>query len=133
MPEGTTLPEKVTSGGSRLQSLLQQFNEAVPSICVERALAFTRSHKDTEGQDLILRRARSFRATCENIPVTIFEHELIVGTPGAMQRPGPVCPEISWKWLKDELDTIGSRSGDPYGVTEQQKKSLREEVFPYWR
>ncbi|KAA3626437.1 MAG: glycyl radical protein [Proteobacteria bacterium] len=118
---------------SRLQKLLQQYNEAAPSICIERALAFTRSHKKTEGQALILRRAKSFREVCETIPVTIFEHELIVGTPGAMQRPGSLCPEISCNWLEGELDTIGTRAGDPYEMTEQQKKLLKEEVFPYWR
>ena len=84
-----------------------------PSLCVERALAFTRSHRRTEGLPLIVRRAKAFREVCESIPVIIFDHELVVGTPGAMQRPGPLCPEISWKWIADELDTVQTRSRRP--------------------
>ncbi|MGD8561833.1 MAG: glycyl radical protein [Desulfarculaceae bacterium] len=118
---------------SRIRKLLDQFNQAPPSICVERALAFTRSHQKSEGKNILLRRALAFREVCQNLPLAILDHELLVGTPGAMQRPGPVCPEISWKWLEEELDSIDSRARDPYLLTKEQKKILRQEIFPYWR
>lgn len=117
----------------RIEKLRKQFKNAAPSVCIERALAFTRSHKKTEGQPLITRRAKAFKEVCESIPVIIFDDELIVGTPGAMRRPGPLCPEISWKWMKDEMDTIQSRDRDPYQLTLEQKKLLKDEIFPYWR
>lgn len=124
--------EEALIAQGRIERLRRQFDYAAPSICVERALAFTRSHQKTEGLPLIVRRAKAFKEVCESIPVVIFDDELIVGTPGAMQRPGPMCPEISWKWLLDEMDTIQSRPADPYVLTEQQKKLLKEEIFPYW-
>jgi formate C-acetyltransferase len=127
-----TIVEETFVTGSRIEKLKRQFNSAVPSICIERALAFTRSHKKTEGLPLIVRRARAFREVCESVPIVILDDELIVGSPGAMQRPGPMCPEISWKWLMDEMDTVQSRPGDPYVLTEEQKKLLKKEVFPYW-
>lgn len=124
--------KETVAARSRIERLKTQFNRAAPTICVERALAFTRSHKRTEGLPLIVRRAKAFRDVCESIPVLILDSELIVGSPGAMQRPGPMCPEISWKWLMDEIDTIQSRPSDPYLLTEEQKKLLTREVFPYW-
>lgn len=128
--EGSRIEE---GRSGRIERLKNQFNRAMPSICVERALAFTNSHKKTEGQPLIVRRAKAFREACENIPVIIFDDELVVGTPGAMQRPGPLCPEMSWRWLEDELDTIQSRQRDPYRLTEEQKDILKNEIFPYWK
>ena len=130
--KSVTIVQRVSESVDRIQALKAQFNEAAPSICIERALAFTRSHQKTEGLPLIVRRARAFREVCDNVPCVIFDGELIVGTPGAMQRPGPLCPEISWKWVKEELDTIQERSRDPYVLTKAQKDALTEEIFPYW-
>lgn len=131
MATSLVIEESLATGG-RIQKLVARFNDAAPSVCIERALAFTASHEATEGLPLIVRRAKAFREVCERIPVVIFDDELVVGSPGAVQRPGSLCPEISWKWLRDELDTIGSRAGDPYGLTEEQKELLERKVFPYW-
>ena len=124
--------DKVATTADRIVRLKRQFNAAAPSICIERALAFTRSHQKTEGLPVIVRRAKAFREVCESIPILILDDELIVGSPGAMQRPGPMCPEISWKWLLEEMDTIQTRPGDPYVLTERQKQLLREDILPYW-
>ena len=32
------------------------------------------------------------------------------------------CPEISWRWLEAELDTIHKRYQDPYVIDEQDKQ-----------
>ena len=128
------IKEQPTNGSTkRIEKLKSRFFKAKPSLCIERAVAFTRSYRETEGEIPILRRAKAFREVCQSIPVTIFDHELVVGTPGAFHRSGTLCPEISWKWLAEELETLDTRDRDPYRVTEAQKKTLQEEIFPYWQ
>ena len=58
---------------SRTQRLKRAYLAAKPTICMERALAFTRSHKETEGEALTIRRAKAFRKACETISVKIFD------------------------------------------------------------
>lgn len=52
--------------------------------------------------------------------------------PGGGPRVGAFSPDISWRWLRDELDTIAHRPQDPFYISEDDKKVLREEIFPYW-
>ena len=52
-----------------------------PRVALERAIYFTESFKVTEGQPLVLRWAKALKHVAENISVTIFDDELIVGRP----------------------------------------------------
>jgi formate C-acetyltransferase len=60
-----------------------------PRVTLERAILFTESFKTTEGQPLVLRWAKALKHIADNIPVTIFDDELIVGrpTPGSAATP----------------------------------------------
>lgn len=117
----------------RIRKLKDAFNKAQPSICIERAKLFTKSCRETEGQPTILRRAKAFRHVCLNIPVTIFDDELIVGCTGKFRRSAAICPEMSWQWVDREIESFPTRNQDPYLITEEQIKTLREEIFPYWK
>jgi pyruvate formate-lyase/glycerol dehydratase family glycyl radical enzyme len=123
-------PRPVTD---RVQRLRDEYFTYRPVICLERALSYTRSYRETGGLAVALRRAYAFRRVCEEKSVTILDDELIVGMPAGQPRAGVFCPEISWGWLEDELDTIATREQDPYGITEDQKATFREEIAPYWR
>jgi formate C-acetyltransferase len=117
----------------RVQRLRDDYFSYRPAICLERALAYTRSYRETEGLAVPLRRAYAFRRVCEEKSVTILDSELIVGMPAAQPRGGVFCPEISWQWLENELDTIAAREQDPYAISEEQKELFRSEIAPYWR
>lgn len=111
----------------------KSYIDSRPSISIKRAEAFTASHKNTEGEAVIIRRAKAFLAVCQSIPVTIFARELLVGSIGEFQRSGIICPEYSWKWVKEEMDSFATRQQDPYLIEEAAKQKLREEIFPYWQ
>jgi formate C-acetyltransferase len=117
----------------RIAEFKKSYIDSKPSISVKRALAFTASHKQTEGEAVIIRRAKAFKAVCETIPVTIFDHELLVGAIGEFRKCGIVCPEYSWQWVDKEMDSFASRSQDPYCIDDITKRTLRNEVFPYWQ
>ena len=117
----------------RIVEFKKSYIDSKPSISVKRALAFTASHKQTEGEAVIIRRAKAFKAVCETIPATIFDHELIVGAIGEFRKCGIVCPEYSWQWVDKEMDSFASRNQDPYCIDDITKRTLRNEVFPYWQ
>ena len=117
----------------RITKFKKSYIESKPSISVKRALAFTASHKQTEGESVIIRRAKAFKAVCETIPATIFDDELIVGAIGEFRKCGIVCPEYSWQWVDKEMDSFASRNQDPYCIDDITKRTLRNEVFPYWQ
>lgn len=117
----------------RIEGFKKSYLDAKPSISIHRAVAFTLSHQNTEGESVIIRRAKAFQAVCKSIPVTIFEGELVVGSVGEFLKTGVICPEYSWKWVEQEMDSFESRDQDPYCIDEQAKAILRKEIFPYWR
>lgn len=120
----------LTARGERLKD---QFFSYTPSICLEGAVAKTEVYLETEGEEEIVRRAKSFARTCESKTVQIHPYELIIGNAGHTGRCATVHPELAALWLIDELDTISTRSQDPYSITEAQKKVFRESIYPYWK
>ncbi len=116
----------------RIQRLKDAYLQVKPSIAIGRALAFTEVTRKNPGLPNILRRALAFKKACEDAPLLIQVDELIVGHPCGKPRAGAFSPDIAWKWVRDELDTIGTRSQDPFVVSEEDKKVMCEEIFPFW-
>lgn len=117
----------------RIERIRQNYVNAKPAISYERALIWTESHKRTEGKHVAIRRAQAFYDTCAELTVHIFEDELIVGAVGEFRKCGILTPEFSWMWVDREMDTFDQRPQDPYVMTEEQRKFVRERIFPYWK
>ncbi|MDW8802380.1 formate C-acetyltransferase/glycerol dehydratase family glycyl radical enzyme [Clostridium sp. A1-XYC3] len=117
----------------RIESARQNYINAKPAISYERARIWTESHKKTEGEAVPIRRAKAFRDTCEQIDVTIFEGELIVGGIGEFRKCGILTPEFSWTWVDREMDNFDKRVQDPYVMTDEQRDFVRKNIFPYWK
>lgn len=116
----------------RVNRLRDQYSTFTPSVDIDRAISYTGSYKETEAEVLVVRRAKALKRAMEEKKTVILPDELIIGTRGSQPRAAEICPEISWMWIRDELDTISTRAQDPYSITEEQKRIVREEVFPYW-
>lgn len=71
---------------SRIQRLIDKLFEKLPEIKVDRAVLLTESYKSTEGDPIITRRAKAFSNILRNIPITIREDELIVGSATKLLR-----------------------------------------------
>jgi formate C-acetyltransferase len=117
----------------RIEGFKKSYIDSKPSISIQRAIAFTSSHKNTEGETVIIRRAKAFKAVCESIPITIFNNELIIGSIGEFRKSGIICPEYSWQWVDNEMHSFESRTQDPYRIDEEAKEILHKEIFPYWQ
>ena len=116
----------------RIQKLVDKLFEKLPEIESDRAVLLTESYKETEGQPIIVRRAKAFSHILKNIPITIREDELIVGSATKSPRSCQVFPEFSYEWLEKEFDTVETRSADPFYISEDNKRILRE-VYKYWK
>ncbi len=64
----------------RIQRLRERSLQEPIHICAHRTRIATASWKETEGQPLPLRRARLFEKLCDEMPIRIFDEELIVGS-----------------------------------------------------
>ncbi len=71
-------------------------------ICPERAQIFTESMKKTEGEPIVLRRAKGFYEVLANMSLYVDEDELIVGNQASKPKSSPIYPEYSIEWLKND-------------------------------
>ncbi|HGG8817844.1 MULTISPECIES: choline trimethylamine-lyase [Enterobacter cloacae complex] len=117
----------------RVVQLREAYLQAKPFVSAHRAMSVTQVYKDNPGMNNSLLRALAFRRACETAPLHVAQNELIVSHPAGGARGGEVSPEISWRWLAEELETLPTRAQDPYQIDEKTKRLLREEVFPYWQ
>ena len=76
----------------RIERLLARYWECTPEVDVERAKIYTESYKKTEGEDVLLRRAKAFKEYCEQREIHIPEDQLIVGDTARHPRGGVVDP-----------------------------------------
>ena len=127
---GAGIPDGMTS---RLIELKENYLKQVPSITTYRARAITKIAKENPGMPKIMLRAKCFRYCCETAPLVIQDNELIVGAPNGAPRAGAFSPDIAWRWMVDEIDTIANRAQDPFYISEEDKKIMREELFPFWQ
>jgi len=126
---GDGVPNGITE---RLQKLKDNYLKHIPSITTYRAKAITKIAKENPGMPKSVLRAKCFRYCCETAPLVIQDEELIVGAPNGAPRAGAFSPDIAWRWMVDEIDTIGNRAQDPFYISEEDKKIMREELFPFW-
>ena len=79
---GYRLFEKIDnlSLNERLKKLKERYLDTTPELASERGTYYAQSWRETEGQPIQLRIARAVKKVLENIPVPIFENELVVGS-----------------------------------------------------
>lgn len=101
-------------------------------LSIERAVLYTESMKETEGEPMPIRQAKALKHVLKNIPIQILPGELIVGTmlpnpPGAILFPEGVGLRII-----NDLDGLSERETNRLAVSEEDARILREEIAPYW-
>lgn len=127
--------EKITDNHlpPRIERLREKYFKARPFISSTRARAVTEIYRQHPGMPKILLRAMAFRRACQTAKLVIEDDELIISHPAGGARGGEISPEIAWRWVADELDTVSTRAQDPYQISEEVKRELRDEIFPFWQ
>lgn len=117
----------------RIEKLKQKYLESKPHLDIERGVLLTKAYQENEDKPVVLRSARGLEKVLSEMSIRIHPDELIVGDIAKIPRSVNIFPEVCGGWLEKELDTLSSRSWDPLIVREEDKRILREEIFPYWR
>ena len=117
-------------------------------LCIERARLITQSYKETEGEPMVLRRAKALAYILDNMTIWIGKNERIVGNFASTPDSIITYPELFWRWLdksiekeyktllsdaeREELHEI-HKYWKNLGVHGQERELLPEEILPYWR
>lgn len=102
-------------------------------ISLERAKLYTASWQNTEGEPVILRRAKATAHILDHVALAIRPGELLAGNRTVLPRSGIISPEMDPYWIYEELDTLATRPQDSFFISEEDKDYYRQELFPYWK
>lgn len=116
----------------RIKRMVDHLFAKMPEIEAARAQLITQSYQDTEGQPTVIRKAKAFEHILKHLPIIIRPEELIVGSTTLAPRGCQTYPEFSYEWLEAEFDTVATRSADPFYISEDTKKKLKE-ANAYWK
>ncbi|HCE8855567.1 TPA: formate C-acetyltransferase [Klebsiella michiganensis] len=117
---------------NRTQRLKDRLFANPREISLERALLYTASHKQTEGEPVMIRRAKATAWVLDHVQISIRDDELIAGNRTIKPRAGIMSPEMDPYWLLKELDQFPTRPQDRFNISEEDKRIYREVLFPYW-
>lgn len=115
----------------RIKRLANVIVTAFPEVEAERAVLATEAYKETEGMSNVMRRAKVAEKLFTQLPVTIRDDELIVGSLTVHPRSCQITPEYSYDWVEAEFDTMETRMADPFKIPKDVAAKLHE-AFLYW-
>ncbi len=114
---------------TRVQRLRETYLGLKPVLEIVRARILTRSMSETEGEPMVIRRAKAFAAIVKGMPMRIAPDELLVGYLGSTREAQPIPVEHG---PMIEL-TLGYPVEKEYIFREEDEKELMEEILPYWK
>lgn len=117
---------------ARIERLKTSLFAVQREISLERALLYTESHKLTEGQPTLLRRAKATAHVMDNVAISIRDDELLAGNRTIKPRAGIISPEMDPYWIENELDSFASRPQDKFYLSDGDKEIYRKYLFTYW-
>ncbi|MFC1928532.1 pyruvate formate lyase family protein, partial [Chloroflexota bacterium] len=125
---------KVNVLTDRLQKRKAECMAAVPHVCAERSRLVRQSWEETEGQPVIMRRARLFERMLQGKSIVIRDGELIVGTQTKYIRGASPALDYAAKPLLKNLTaekiTANSEAVEAFS-SEEEMRSLLEDA-QYW-
>lgn len=121
--------------GTATKRMLEFRNELVnttASVCTERAVLTTKSYKEHEMEQTVLKRAYMLKNILSNMTIFIEPQTLIVGNQASVNRAAPIFPEYAMEWVANELDKFDKRDGDLFLISEENKNIITQ-IYPYWK
>jgi formate C-acetyltransferase len=126
-------PNKFRATHERVFTILDSIEGLKPEIDIERALYFTESMRQTEGEALVLRWAKAMKHIAENITVYIDDHQLLAGRSGVQGRYGILYPELDGDFLDMAVKELPTRTESPFSISAENARIVVEEIAPYWK
>jgi formate C-acetyltransferase len=116
-------------------------------LCIERARLITESYKETEGEPMVIRRAKALAHILDQMTIYILPWERIVGNIASEPNSVITYPELWWRWLDKAIDKeysillkkeqIGElheihKYWQKLAVHGYERQLLPKDVLPYW-
>jgi formate C-acetyltransferase len=124
---------ETTRPAERVAAIKKRLLENEREVDLERARYATESYQNTEGEPMIIRRAKMLLHLVRSMSITIYPDEVIVGNRSLLPRMGVIAPEGAVDWIDKELEILHSRPQDRFNIQPEQISELRDDIFPYWR
>jgi pyruvate formate-lyase/glycerol dehydratase family glycyl radical enzyme len=125
------LQHRQVSGSIAL--LRERIRKSPLQMTLERSLLYRKSYGKTGELPVVIRRARMLEHVLSNMTIRIEPQEILVGGRTPYPRMGIPATEGDVEWLSKELDSLGSRSQDPFHISEADKSIFRETIYPFFR
>jgi len=119
--------------GTRAAAIRARLLNTQPAVCTERAVLATNAYRAHEMEQVVLKRAYMLDNVLRNMTITLDPDALLLGNQAKYDRAAPIFPEYAMDWVISELDAFDQRDGDRFTISEENKRVLREEVYPYWK
>ena len=117
---------------NRIKELRENLINTKAAICPERAEIVTSSYRDHSSEPINILRAKTLERILKDMSIYILPNELIVGNHSSRLKAAPVFPEFDVKFLENELNDFGNRSGDPFNIDEESKRRIKK-IIPFWK
>ncbi|MFX1323577.1 MAG: pyruvate formate lyase family protein, partial [Promethearchaeota archaeon] len=107
--------------------------KAPHEICVERAVLFTESYKDTKGENSIIRFAKAMEHYLTNMTIRIWDDEYVVGNRCKKYVGTPMYPEARIDTIEQDVDNYDTRPVQKLMLTEEERQLIKNDIIPYWK
>ncbi len=129
MREEPFYQSRVFRGLGRMENISEErlpYREGV-TLCIERPRLITKSYKETEGEPIVLRRAKALADLLDNMTIYILPNERIVGNVTGKANSLIHYPELFWRWLDKYIEKKNYKSL----LTEEEREELHD-IHKYW-
>lgn len=117
----------------RIQNLKEKMLSQPRYVSIEQALIITKTYQENEQDSKQVKRAKALYNALTQIEIGVEPDELIVGNRTKGVRYGVVFPESGISWVDLEFETIPTRPQDKFLVHQEDIKTFREQIVPYWK
>lgn len=125
------IPQNEDCDFDRIIRFQKYMNERKATLCPQRGEIITRSFQQSEGEPIVIRRAKALHDILSQMDIYIEKDSLIIGNHASANFAAPIFPEYSFDWVMKELDEFAHRSGDRFDISDDTKDRLRA-IAPYW-
>ncbi len=126
---------------ARANRLREDYMTLKPRPTLDRARIETRVMRETDGEPMIMRRAKVFAAIVREIPIDIYSDELLVGYASIQPRGITVSPSggpgLEAMLQRESGSKITNFAGyDTFNAADfsaEDRKDLVEDLIPFWK
>lgn len=119
---------------ARVNQLREHWGELPWNIDTTRLRLVTESYQAHEGESWKMQVAHAFAHIVTNMPLTVYDDELIVGEIAAPTKEAPLFPEYSAAWIIDEIHNhpFEERPNDQFYIKSDEDRQLILDLCQWW-